>query len=159
MPSITDILALPKALVAGPCNTAPVSWSYFAPWQGQIMAPSDSEPTAQPAWVQVALKALNSPARGWVINTSISPAAYFLPLPTGTSVAAATTNTDATGSWACGCGAVALGLGVTVSEAGAHAARAATAESPTAEVIAVRREIMSRPCLARWPVSPRRLLW
>src|SRR5665647_334698 len=63
--------------------------SYVLPWQGQVMVPLATPATVQPMWVQTALKALNSPALGWV--TTIFAVSKTLPPPTGMS---ATLNTS-----------------------------------------------------------------
>src|SRR5450631_2828981 len=53
------------------------------------MVPLATPATVQPLWVQIALKALNSPALGWVTTTFV--ASKTLPPPTGMSATLITT--------------------------------------------------------------------
>src|SRR5665648_135325 len=57
--------------------------SNVLPWHGQSMVPLATLATVQPLWVQIALKALNSPALGWV--TTIFSASRTVPPPTWTA--------------------------------------------------------------------------
>ena len=60
--------------------------SYWLPWQLQSMVPLATCATGQPMCVQMELKALNSPAFGWV--TTVLVAAMIVPPPTGMSALA-----------------------------------------------------------------------
>ena len=59
----------------------PSAIANLLPWHGQTITPSATDLTLQPWCVQVAEKALNSPAVGWVTTTSLS--ANTVPPPTG----------------------------------------------------------------------------
>ena len=63
--------------------TEPSVMLNLLPWQGQLMVPSATLLTVQPWWVQIAEKALKSPASGWVTTTFWS--LKILPPPTGMS--------------------------------------------------------------------------
>ena len=67
---------------AGPLTGSPLVMSKWLLWQGQTITPSATEPTGQPWWVQMALKALNSPSFGWVTTYFSSTTR---PPPTATS--------------------------------------------------------------------------
>ena len=84
---VTLIVLAGSGLGAGPASTAPSVIEYSLPWHGQSILPSAIWLTVQPMWVQTALKALNSPAVGWVTTTSW--VAKILPPPTGMSLVAA----------------------------------------------------------------------
>ena len=85
-PVILIVLA-GSGLGAGPASTAPSVIEYSLPWHGQSIRPSAIWLTVQPMWVQTALKALNSPAVGWV--TTVSWVSKIFPPPTGMSLVAA----------------------------------------------------------------------
>src|SRR3954465_2659275 len=67
---------------AGPWTGSPLVMSKWLLWQGQMITPSSTEPTGQPWWGQIALKALNSPPGGWGTTYFSSPTT---PPPTTTS--------------------------------------------------------------------------
>ncbi len=71
--------------MAGGSCTEPSAAEKRLPWQSQVMTESFTPETRQPAWVQTALNALNSPFSGWVTTTLSS--AKTLPPPTGISPA------------------------------------------------------------------------
>src|SRR5665647_2946742 len=106
--------------------------SYMLPWQGHLMVPLATLATVQPLWVQIALKALNSPALGWVTTTFA--ASKTLPPPTGMS---ATLISSFVG--------LAAAFGAAESLPPPHAVRVAAPMTPTpaapAVVMTVRRSM------------------
>ena len=65
---------------AGPFATEPSKLNLL-PWHGQLIVPSCTSDTVQPACVQMADNPLNTPAEGWVSTMS----SMITPDPTGTS--------------------------------------------------------------------------
>src|SRR5207248_325060 len=94
VPPATDSCLGGSAVVVAPtpspgCTTEPSWIEYRAPWHGQLIVPSLIAATRQPRWVQVALKARNCPAAGWVTTTPSGPrSGKIFPPSTGMSAAA-----------------------------------------------------------------------
>lgn len=88
MPPVPAICTGVSGRVAGPDTTLPSLTRNVLPWQGQSIVPFATLPSRQPTWGQTALKALNSPATGWV--TTMLSLRMTMPPPTGMSALLAT---------------------------------------------------------------------
>ncbi|GAA2981388.1 hypothetical protein Sfulv_10870 [Streptomyces fulvorobeus] len=83
LPPATVIRSAGRGRVAGPASTAPSVMANLLPWHAQSIVASPTSETVHPACVQIAEKALNSPASGWVTTTFRSLKTF--PPPTGMS--------------------------------------------------------------------------